>query len=125
MLAPETLPSASAASPAPSFELAPPAAATSFSDPLASAPEGAPARGKLGRLSINTKPWSTVYLGSRVLGTTPLANVSVSRGALELKLVDRDGHVHLRRLPASRKPTRSVFYDFESAAKPAKRRARR
>jgi eukaryotic-like serine/threonine-protein kinase len=94
------------------------------SEPRADAPQSAAVRGKLGRLSINTKPWSTVYLGNRVLGTTPLADVAVPRGALELKLVDRDGRVHLRRLPQSRKLNRSAFYDFETAAKPAKRKAR-
>jgi serine/threonine protein kinase len=77
-----------------------------------------------GLLSINSHPWSTVYLGSQgsgargatrfaVLGTTPLANVAVPRGVLTLKLVDRDGHVHLRRLPRSKHLKRSAFFDFE------------
>lgn len=70
-----------------------------------------------GRLSINTRPWSTVYLGSRVLGTTPLANVAVPRGALMLKLVDRDGNVHLRKIARSRKPERSAFFDLPLAKK--------
>jgi serine/threonine protein kinase len=65
-----------------------------------------------GRLSINTRPWSTVYLGKRLLGTTPLADVAVPRGALNLKLVDRDGRVHIRRLPASNKKARAVSYEF-------------
>jgi serine/threonine-protein kinase len=108
--------------PAPAREVAPPALLAS--DPLSSTPQSPVVRGKLGRLSINTKPWSTVYLGNRVLGTTPLADVVVPHGTIELKLVDRDGRVHLRRLPQLRKPTRSVFYDFEMRAKPAKRKAR-
>jgi len=65
-----------------------------------------------GRLSINTRPWSTVYLGKRVLGTTPLADVPVPRSALTLKMVDRDGHVHVRRVPASKQPARSVHFAF-------------
>ncbi len=64
-------------------------------------------------LSINTRPWSTVYLGRRVLGTTPLANVSVPNKALKLKLVDRDGHQHVRRIPRSHRHKRSAFFDFD------------
>jgi serine/threonine protein kinase len=108
--------------PVPAQEVVPPAPLAS--DPLSSTPQSPVVRGKLGRLSINTKPWSTVYLGNRVLGTTPLADVVVPRGTIELKLVDRDGRVHLRRLPQSRKSARSVFYDFESAAKTVKHKPR-
>jgi serine/threonine-protein kinase len=72
-----------------------------------------PARSKDVLLSINTKPWSTVYLGHRVLGTTPLANVAVPNKAIKLKLVDRDGHQHIRRIPRSSRHKRSVFFDFE------------
>jgi serine/threonine protein kinase len=115
-------PAATLVAPAPAQEVAPPAPLAS--DPLASTPQSTVGRGKLGRLSINTKPWSTVYLGNRVLGTTPLADVVVPRGPIELKLVDRDGRVHLRRLPQLKKPTRSVFYDFETGAKPVKRKGR-
>jgi serine/threonine-protein kinase len=62
-------------------------------------------------LSINTRPWSTVYLGGKLLGTTPLADVAVPQGALMLKLVDRDGRVHVRRVAPSRKP-RTAFFTF-------------
>jgi serine/threonine-protein kinase len=72
---------------------------------------------KPGKLSINTRPWSTVYLGSRVLGTTPLANIAVPRGTLTLKLVDRDGNVHLRRLAKGKGNERSAFYDFQTPPK--------
>ncbi|MDB4972778.1 MAG: serine/threonine protein kinase [Myxococcaceae bacterium] len=65
-----------------------------------------------GRLSINTKPWSTVYLGKRLLGSTPLADIPVPRGALNLKLVDRDGKVHVRRVPASKSKSRAIHYEF-------------
>ena len=74
-----------------------------------------------GHLSINTRPWSTVYLGSRVLGTTPLADVSVPRTALTLKLVDRDGNVHLRKVARTRKAERSAFYDLEAPKKRVRR----
>jgi serine/threonine-protein kinase len=76
---------------------------------------------KPGKLSINTRPWSTVYLGNRVLGTTPLAGVSVPRTALTLKLVDRDGNVHLRRVQRSRSGERTAFYDFSPLARPRAR----
>jgi len=66
----------------------------------------------VGRLSINTRPWSTVYLGKRMLGTTPLADIAVPLGALNLRLVDRDGKVHIRRLAASKRKERSINYDF-------------
>jgi serine/threonine protein kinase len=103
---------------APAFTLVPP------SVPLAGAPVAARALAPLaepgdaardqqaGRLSINTRPWSTVYLGKRLLGTTPLADIAVPRGALNLRLVDRDGKVHIRRLPASKRRSRSVSYAF-------------
>lgn len=65
-----------------------------------------------GSISINTQPWSTVYLGSRLLGSTPLADVQVPRGTLMLKLVDRDGRVHLRRIPASQGSERTVYFEF-------------
>jgi hypothetical protein len=77
---------------------------------------------KPGKLSINTRPWSTVYLGSRVLGTTPLANITVPRGTLTLKLVDRDGNVHLRRLAKGKGSERSAFYDFQTPPKRVKRK---
>jgi serine/threonine-protein kinase len=91
---------------APAFTVLPPGA------PMTEAPEDAPPSPESGRLSINTRPWSTVYLGKRVLGTTPLADVPVPRGALNLKLVDRDGKVHIRRVPASKQRVRSISYEF-------------
>ncbi|HEX6243429.1 MAG TPA: hypothetical protein VFZ61_21095, partial [Polyangiales bacterium] len=65
---------------------------------------------------------STVYLGNRMLGTTPLAGVTVPRGSLTLKLVDRDGHVHLRRVQRSRASERTAFFDFAQPPKRAKKR---
>ena len=49
-----------------------------------------------GQLSLNTQPWSKVYLGSRLLGTTPIGRVSVPSGTQRLRLVDRDGTEHRR-----------------------------
>ncbi len=99
--------------PAPVFTLLPPGA------PLTEAPSSAtlepprPLESQLSaRLSINTRPWSTVYLGKRLLGSTPLADVPVPRGALMLRMVDRDGRVHLRRLPASKERMRIAFFEF-------------
>jgi serine/threonine-protein kinase len=107
-------PTRPAAFPAPVFTLLPPGA------PLTKAPTSEPVAREVspvpdqhaGRLSINTRPWSTVYLGKRLLGTTPLADVAVPRGALNLRLVDRDGKVHIRRLPGSSKKARAVSYTF-------------
>ncbi len=63
-------------------------------------------------LSIQTQPWTTVYLGRRVLGTTPLTNVSVPRGPLKLKLVDREGRVYIRHVGASKQPARSASFEL-------------
>lgn len=101
--------------PAPSFTLLPPTAP--LSEPLTpevTVPEKVrvvpPPR--TGRLSINTRPWSSVYIGRRLLGSTPLADVPVPRGAVMLKLVDRDGRVHLRRLAPVKTRDRTVYYEF-------------
>ena len=107
-------PTRPAAFPAPVFTLLPPGA------PMTEAPTSEPIAREVspvadqyaGRLSINTRPWSTVFLGKRLLGTTPLADIAVPRGALNLRLVDRDGKVHIRRLPASTKKARAVSYTF-------------
>ena len=39
-----------------------------------------------GTLTISTSPWSRVYLGARLLGTTPLANVALAAGRHTLTL---------------------------------------
>jgi serine/threonine protein kinase len=96
---------------APAFTLLPPGSPMTQA-PVDTVAEGAPAQAQQGRLSINTRPWSTVYLGKRMLGTTPLADVLVPRGALNLRLVDRDGNVHIRRVPASKDRDRSVSFEF-------------
>ena len=54
------------------------------------------AAGPPGQLSLNTRPWSKVYLGRRLLGTTPIGRVAVPSGTARLRLVDRDGTEHQR-----------------------------
>jgi hypothetical protein len=66
-----------------------------------------------GLLSLDTRPWSTVYLGKQLLGTTPLIGVIVPRGDLTLKLVDAQGRVYTRTVLESDEQTRRAFYDFE------------
>jgi len=65
-----------------------------------------------GRLSINTRPWSKVYVGSRLLGTTPIANARVSSGAVRLRLVDRDGRSHTKSVRVPANGSESVFYNL-------------
>ena len=52
-------------------------------------------------LSIDARPGTRVYLGKKMLGTTPLVRVQVPRPPIMLKLVERNGRVHLRRITAS------------------------
>ena len=66
-----------------------------------------------GLLSLDTRPWSTVYLGKQLLGTTPLIGVIVPRGDLTLKLVDAQGRVYTRIVAESEEQTRRAFFDFE------------
>ncbi|MBX3268920.1 MAG: serine/threonine protein kinase [Sandaracinaceae bacterium] len=70
-------------------------------------PERAP-----GRLSINTRPWSKVYVGNRLIGTTPIAEASVTSGRLRLRLVDRDGNVHQRVVDVPANGTERVYYEL-------------
>lgn len=69
-----------------------------------------------GKLSINTRPWSRVYLGARLLGTTPLGNIDVPAGDLSLRFVDRDGAEHRRRVTVREGQRESAFFDLTSAA---------
>jgi serine/threonine protein kinase len=43
-----------------------------------------------GFLTLDTVPWTTVYLGKRKLGETPLIKVPVPSGALELSLINSE-----------------------------------
>ncbi|MBX3251893.1 MAG: PEGA domain-containing protein, partial [Myxococcales bacterium] len=65
-----------------------------------------------GRVSINTRPWSKVYVGERLLGTTPIGNVEVPAGTLRLRIVDRDGAEHERTVRVGADADERVFYDL-------------
>lgn len=65
-----------------------------------------------GRLSINTRPWSKVYVGERLLGTTPIGGAEVPAGAIRLRLVDRDGSEHARTVRITAGEGERVFYDL-------------
>ena len=65
-----------------------------------------------GRLSINTRPWSKVYIGRRLIGTTPIAEARVTSGTVRLRLVDRDGRSHNRAVRVGAGETERVFYDL-------------
>ena len=72
--------------------------------------EAAPAA--VGRISINTRPWSKVYVGERLLGTTPIGNAEVPSGAVRLRIVDRDGTEHTRSIRVEPGADERVFYDL-------------
>jgi serine/threonine-protein kinase len=57
------------------------------------APEPAVVVEEGGFLTLDTVPWTTVYLGKRKLGETPLVKVPVPAGALELTLVNAESNV--------------------------------
>jgi serine/threonine-protein kinase len=64
-------------------------------------------------LSINTRPWSKVYVGARLLGTTPIADARVSSGVVRLRLVDRDNRTHARSVRVAPGGAARVFYDLD------------
>jgi serine/threonine protein kinase len=79
----------------------------------ASAREGSSrVRGEPGRLSINSRPWSRVYIGPRMLGTTPIGDVEVESGTLRLRLVDRDGLEHARSITVAPGGHERAFFDL-------------
>lgn len=65
-----------------------------------------------GTLAINTRPWSKVYVGSRLLGTTPLGGLSVPVGTVSLRLVDRDGVTHRRTVRVEAGEPATAFFDL-------------
>jgi len=65
-----------------------------------------------GRLSINTRPWSKVYVGSRLLGTTPIADATIQSGTVRLRLVDRDGLVFTRTITVPPNAETRMFYNL-------------
>jgi eukaryotic-like serine/threonine-protein kinase len=48
-----------------------------------------PAERATGTLTLDTVPWTTVYLGKQKLGETPLVGVVVPAGAIELTLINQ------------------------------------
>jgi serine/threonine-protein kinase len=70
----------------------------------------APAR--TGSLSVNTRPWSRVFVGGRSLGTTPIGGATVPAGTVRLRLVDRDGTTHERTVRVRPNEETRVFFDL-------------
>ena len=86
---------------------------TSVDAPLVArrhAPTGPPAT-----LSITTRPWSKVYVGSTLLGTTPIGQATVPSGTLRLRLVDRDGVTHTHVLQVAPGGNARVSLDFTTS----------
>jgi serine/threonine-protein kinase len=54
----------------------------------------APPVARVGKLSLDTTPWSTVYLGTRRLGETPLTNVALPAGRQVLRLVNPEQNLN-------------------------------
>ena len=71
-----------------------------------------------GQLSLNTRPWSRVFVGSQLLGTTPIGGAEVPAGQVRLRLVDRDGVEHARVVTVAEGGHAREFFDL-SAPSPA------
>jgi serine/threonine-protein kinase len=71
--------------PPPTFEATPPPPPQP--EPVKETPKAEPVKAK-GKLTLNTNPWTRVYLGKTVLGDTPLIDVPVPAGKQVLKLVN-------------------------------------
>ncbi|MDQ3035449.1 MAG: PEGA domain-containing protein, partial [Myxococcota bacterium] len=69
-----------------------------------------------GRLSINSRPWSKVYVGSRLLGTTPIGDVEVQSGSVRLRFVDRDGAQHVRTITVPPEGHAREYFDLREDA---------
>ncbi|MFO0709526.1 MAG: serine/threonine-protein kinase [Sandaracinus sp.] len=65
-------------------------------------------------LSINTRPWSRVWIGSRELGTTPIGEATVPSGTVRLRIVDRDGRTFNRSVRVAPGATENVFFDLDA-----------
>lgn len=73
---------------------------------MAAAPAGR------GTLSVNTRPWSKVYVGGELLGTTPIGRAVVNAGSVRVRLVDRDGNEHQRTVNVDPDEDARVFWDL-------------
>ncbi len=76
-------------------------------------PAGEPAH-----LAINTRPWSRVFIGSRLLGTTPIGGVEIPSGSVRLRFVDRDGVEHLRTIQIPAGGDAREFFDLTTDSPP-------
>ncbi len=63
-----------------------------------------------GQLTLQTKPWTRVYWGSRLLGETPLTNYNLPQGHYKLRLVNEESSI-----------STTVDVDIESKKKTVKR----
>ncbi|MEM7607551.1 MAG: serine/threonine-protein kinase [Myxococcota bacterium] len=81
------------------------AMASTTMEPMATA-------GPAGELAVNTRPWSRVYVGSRLLGTTPLGGVELPSGSVRLRFEDRDGETHVRTVRVRPGQVTRQFFDF-------------
>jgi hypothetical protein len=54
-----------------------------------------------------------VYVGARLLGTTPIADARVASGVVRLRLVDRDNRTHARSVRVAPGGSARVFYDLD------------
>jgi serine/threonine-protein kinase len=77
-------------------------------------PEPPPPAAAPGHLAINTRPWSRVFIGSRLLGTTPIGNVEVPSGSVHLRFVDRDGVEHDRTVSVPAGGDAREFFDLSA-----------
>jgi len=64
-------------------------------------------------LSINTRPWSRVWMGNRLLGTTPIGEVTVPSGNVRLRIVDRDGRSFARSARVAAGANENLFFDLD------------
>ena len=64
------------------------------------------------RLSINTTPWSTVFINGKKVGTTPLGNLRVPAGKVKLRLESRDGKVYRKRLQLKKGSKKRISHTF-------------
>jgi serine/threonine-protein kinase len=91
----------------------PPGTRTVRHDPPPSSVAPAPATAP-GHLAINTRPWSRVFVGSRLLGTTPIGRVEVPSGTVRLRFVDRDGVEHTRTVSVPEGGDAREFFDLST-----------
>ena len=63
-------------------------------------------------LSLNTKPWSRVYVGNNFIGITPFGNVDVPSGEINLRFVDRDGARHHKVVHLHPSEHANMFFDL-------------